>query len=133
MDVYGNGNCFYRAISVCLHGSQAQLNIRQNVAEHMLIHGKNIFHHVRPVLDDISIKKRADSIGNANVWAGQDAILTTADYLNRDIHVNMACIKSSPEVHSPALCIVNFPPLTVAFFEPGHYKAVLSINEHLNI
>ena len=71
VDIYSDGNCFYGAISVFLHGSQAQHNkIRQNVAGHMLIHGKNIFQYVRLVVDDISIKKHADSIGTASVWAG---------------------------------------------------------------
>ena len=36
-DVIGNGNCFYRAISVSLHGNQSKhTEIRQYVAKHVL-------------------------------------------------------------------------------------------------
>ena len=82
------------------------------MAAHMLIHGKNFFQYVGPVLDDISIKKRAASIGTAGVWAGPDAIFATADYLNRELHVYMARNNSSPEVQSPALCVASLPPLS---------------------
>lgn len=60
-------------------------------------------------------------------WAGEEALLAAANYLNRDIHVYkyVSVPEASPDVYH-ATFATKHPPIAVAFYEPGHYQAVFS-------
>jgi hypothetical protein len=69
------------------------------------------------------ILQRAAHISQDKVWAGEDAILTAADFLRRPIHVYIAAEQSSPLVYS--VCESSLTPILLCFMEPGHYQAVV--------
>ena len=63
-------------------------------------------------------------------WAGEEAILAAADFLKSEVHVYIATAASSPLVNKPtsvAASGVSNRPVSIAFYEPGHYKSVVSI------
>jgi OTU-like cysteine protease len=133
INVEGDGNCFYRAISVGLYGTESHCNtLRKSVALHMLDHGERIFAKagVGPV-DSVSLHNASSNISQDFSWAGQDAILAAADLLNRDIYVYVSGDHCSPIVHSPT-SLPCLQPIQIAFFEPGHYRAVLPASESLS-
>ncbi len=129
IDVAGDGNCFFRAVSMNLFGSEDHhSNLRQSVTSYMV---RNI--SSPSSIDDMaSCKQRAQCISQDGVWIGEDTIPITASYLQRDIHVYIATKRASPLVYSSGSSAL--PPVLLAFFEPGHYRAVATDNttSHLN-
>ena len=88
-EVDGDGNCFYRAISVGLYGNQLKhAELRKSVAEHVRSSYERIFSSVDATAGDSEAAcKCADDITSDGTWAAEDAILATADFLQRDIIV----------------------------------------------
>ncbi len=66
--------------------------------------------------------KHMSSISTVGTWVGEDVILAAANYLSRPIYVYTAAESSSPLIYSPSKCLHEF--ISVAFYEPGHYRAV---------
>ena len=81
-------------------------------------------------VDDISLKKSAYAVETDGTWVGQDAILATADYLQRDVNIYVASSQFSPVFHPRVTCKVTLPPINMAFYEPGHYMAVSCMTQH---
>ncbi len=127
VSIIGDGNCFFRSISMCIYGDQSQhKELRNNVANHVLASGKEIFTHVKDIiLGDESIRKSADAIRVDCSWVGEDAILATADYLKRNISIFLSSTIVSPITYYPSSCTSVRPPVRVAFYEPEHYAAVV--------
>ena len=73
---------------------------------------------------DESIRKSADAIKIICSWAGEDAIMATADYLKRNISIFVSSAIVSPIIYYPSCTCVG-PPLRIAFYEPGHYVTVI--------
>ena len=65
-------------------------------------------------------------ISSDGVWVGEDIITTAANHLQRNICVYMSTSSTSPLVYSPQTAYSMLPPLRIAFYEPGHFKAVLN-------
>ena len=85
INVIGDGNCFFQAISVCGYSNQSRYKeLRANVASHMLAEGKKIVARINLAgSGDDSIRKSADVIKSDDSWVGEDAILAAADYLRQ--------------------------------------------------
>ncbi len=122
-DVRGDGNCFFRSLSVCLHGHENEHSLlRKDIANHMKINVDS-----SSILNGTVIQHIVD-VGTDGVWAGEDVIVASADYLCRDIQVFLATDKSSPRTYCPTTCISSLPSLRIAYYEPGHYVPVFSMN-----
>jgi hypothetical protein len=128
--VIGDGNCFYRAVCVAINGSQdSHASLRKQLADYV---------SSLPASSDacVPLKRLAADIQKAGSWAGEDVILATANFLQRPLHVYCASGITSPMVYTPEqsitrpqpLHIVNkstSTPINIAFYEPGHYQAVI--------
>ena len=132
MDVQGDGNCFFRAVSVCVYGDQTHhISLHTSVARHIQVMGRPIFIRAGITdVDDVSLKKSAHAVEADGTWVGQDAILATADYLQRDVNIYVASSQFSPVVHPPVTCKVTLPSINMAFYERGHYMAVSCMTQH---
>lgn len=131
-EVIGDGNCFYRAISVSLYGSQLRhAELRKSVAEHVLRNYERIFVSAGVTSGDReAARKCAESISKDRTWAAEDAILATADYLQRDIIIFVSQIKRSPLTYTSNSSSLQQHPIMAAFYEPGHYRPVFEkLNE----
>jgi OTU domain-containing protein 3 len=127
VNVQGDGNCWFRAVSVNICGHENQHSeLRRLIANHM---------PRCKALRDLSgsdvetmrkCQQRASAMMRDKVWAGEDVILAAADYLQRDIHVFIAAEQASPLVYSAG--VTALPPVRIAFTEPGHYQAVLDMD-----
>ena len=64
-------------------------------------------------------------------WAGEESIVAAADYLHRPIHLYKYCSSSDmlPVIHSPKNNNIKYSPIFLAFYEPGHYKSVINVNQ----
>ena len=82
--VLPDGNCFFRSLSFCLHGSEKQHSItRADIVAHINANrGK-----YEPILFSGSIEDHVERMVKSCVWATQVEIQAAADYYNRDIYV----------------------------------------------
>ena len=85
INVIGEENCFFRAISVCVYGNQSRYKeLRANVVSHILADRKKIFARINfSKSGDNAIRKSADAIKLDGSWVGEDATLAAADYLRQ--------------------------------------------------
>jgi hypothetical protein len=59
---------------------------------------------------------------------GEEAIIALSNMCQREVHVYTAHVE--PLVYKPVSGIVKGEPVLLAFFEPGHYRAVLRNGDH---
>ncbi len=120
IDVNGDGNCFYRAVSVGLHGhEEAHADIRQSVARDIRNKAASA-----PLSSRATLLRRADEVSRNKSWPGEDVVYATAVCLKRVIHVYVAGGSATPLSYEPTIKPINSSPLTLALYEPGHYRAV---------
>ena len=80
----------------------------------------------------------SSNIINDGVWIGEDGIIAAAMFLSREIYVFMAVDRISPIVYPKVKTEWNSASIKVAFYEPGHHRAVcdelptISTNNVLN-
>ena len=129
VDVAGDGNCYFRALSFCIHGNQrSHASLRALIASHVKRQAETA-----ATEDKATLLKRAGDIATDRFWPGEDIVLATAFCLQRAIVVYVTHGSSSPFTYSP-LTASSKPPLTLAFFEPGHYMAVVPIaSTHIKV
>ena len=101
IDVVGDDNCFFRAVSVnIVHHGQDHSAIRQSVAVHMEQLSRATF----VSLNAESLLQRAAEVRKCSIWASEDIILATANYLKQDIHVITAS-----KTTAPLVCSLSIP------------------------
>ena len=79
--------------------------------------------------DAATARRRIDEIATEGNWVGEDVILAMADYLQRQICVFFASDTASSLTYSPTAfdtCSVVNDLICIAFYEPGHFRAVAS-------
>jgi hypothetical protein len=57
------------------------------------------------------------------VAVGEDAIVALANVCRREVHVYMAYADTL--IYRPTDGIITNNPVSIVFFEPGHYRAIL--------
>ena len=120
MDVIGDGNGLFRALSVVLYGRQGEFSVlHQSVVEHL----KESL-STSPTANDVH--KYLFDMSSEGVWVGEDIIATAVDHVQRNIYVYMSTSSTSPLVYSLQTADSMLPQLRIAFYEPGHFKAVLN-------
>ncbi len=125
----GDGNCYYRAVCVGVYGKQdAYASLRKSLADYVILQQKDV-----SAVSSESLKRLAADIQMDGSWAGEDVILATANYLRRPLHVYCASRATSPLIYSPDEPF-PFPvsPILLAFFEPGHFRAVVRNDDVIN-
>ena len=132
-DVLGDGNCLFRAVSFCVFASQDRHGLlRHQAAEWVEKHGN-------PVLvdglslspdDGLSMQDHLRSLRSEGTSVGEDAIIALSHVLNRNIIVYIAGCE--PLVYKPSVLnglevCSQEPSISLAFYEPGHFKAVVPL------
>ena len=97
-DVAGDGNCLFRALSVCLYDKEDEhCNLRQNIVQHiytLAALGDSLPGVSMDVTDKV-VSKQLNEMKKDGCWAGEDIIPVAASYLQRVIHVYTFTTKSS--------------------------------------
>jgi hypothetical protein len=142
-DVIGDGNCFFRSISVGICGDQSlHTDLRRRTATHMATNYASLFNTTgMSSVDAESVHRCVARIERANTEVGEECILTAADLLRRPIHVykfvKPGSSGTSPTVYAPTTGTAAHAPIALAFYEPGHYCAVLPasslVTDNLNL
>jgi hypothetical protein len=133
IDIVGDGNCFYRALAFGLHGGESHhIRLRQITARHFdaqfqVIFGSNNL----TATDKDAIHRRSLVLATDREEVGEEAIKTAADWMQSSIEVYTSSAKEPPLTYLPApRCSCYQPlnqPLRIAFYEPGHYRAVVKM------
>jgi hypothetical protein len=99
--------------------------LRQQVASHIEASGVLLSGLLDTSPDDgKTFRDHIAALRNNGVEAGQDAILAISEVCQREVHVYMAYMQ--PEKYCPSNGVVSGEPIRIAFYEPGHYRAVVS-------
>ena len=121
IDVAGDGNCHFRAFSFCNSRNQRKhKSLRALIASYV-----NRQAEAAAPEDKGTLFKCASDSATNGFWPVEDIVLATTNCLQRAIVVYVAHAASSPLTYSP-MTAPSKPSLTLAFFEPGHCKAVIS-------
>ena len=88
-DVIGDGNCFYRALALGLHGDESHhFRLRQITARHFDAQFQVIFGSNRlTAADKDAIHRRSLVLATDRKEVGEEAIKTAADWMQRSIEV----------------------------------------------
>ena len=138
VNVAGDGNCFYRALSLSLHGHEDEhTELRRLIADHLTRNYNSIFNVSNNFThaDNNSIEQHIQRMRLNGVWAGEEAILAAADFLQRELHVfkYVTSAVASPTVYTPASGSCLGSPLRIAFLEPGHFHAVFDDTNYCDV
>ena len=114
-------------MAICLYGDQ--LRHAQLRAAVVLLMKSKMEAECQLTGDVVTTGRRIDEIATDGNWVGEDVILAMAEYLQRQICVFFASDTASPLIYSPTASdtssVVN-DPIRIAFYEPGHFRAVAS-------
>ena len=125
VDVAGDGNRLFRAAALLLEGSEiSHASLRQRVANHKEASG-NIFGGLATESPDdgISFIEHIKCLRTVGCSVGENAIMALESVCNRDVIVFIA--DAEPLTYSPPNSLCKVAPLLLAFYESGHYQAVL--------
>jgi OTU domain-containing protein 5 len=130
-DVDGDGNCLFRAVSYAISGSESgHKSLRASAASFIESSGSILggLLHTSPD-DNSSFTAHLANLRSLGNSVGEDAIIALAEVTQREIHVYAAYV--NPLIYRPTNLKCDQEPVRIAFYEPGHYKAVLhSQQEH---
>ena len=132
VNVEGDRNCFFWALSLCMVGYQRNhIALRQAAAKYIASCVT-----CSSSADYVALRKHAADVMKGGTWVGEDVILAMAECLERQMHVFMYVDSngSSPKIYSLSTDSTKQAPLRIALYEPGHYRSVVDINStpHLN-
>jgi hypothetical protein len=102
--------------------------LRHAISSHMEVNSIKIFKLQNANPADIeAMKLCAQKMRVNGEYAGEEALITAAHYLERDIHVfkYTTIATASPHIYASPVVSGNLP-IALAFYEPGHYRAVFN-------
>ena len=135
VNVAGDGNCFFRAVSFNLFGDEYQHSELRKVVCNKMLYDADVTaaSDASPADSDFIsvIHSHIASMGRDITEVGEDVIAATAEHFQREIHLYFASVIGSPRVFFPSLESFGpwFSPILLAFYEPGHFKAVAKIQD----
>lgn len=126
IDVKGDGNCFYRALSVCLTGKEDDyVMLRQLTVDYLASISADDLANISPALA-AQLRHQLDDAGRDGAYVGEAMIPVVASWLGRTICVyNGTGYEPTRPYHPQHVTVMTSSPLSIAFYEPGHYRAVL--------
>ena len=127
VDVVADGNCFFRSASCILYGNENNHSLlRECVASHIEQSGCLLNGIVNEFPDDgLSFLAHVKSIRSNGHSVGVDAAIALANVVGRSVIIHIA--DAEPQIFAPETP-TNDTPIQLAFLEPGHYRAVVSVN-----
>lgn len=87
--VKGDGNCFYRAVSLFIHGKEDEFGLIRNNVLGYLIDKKNQYQMILG-LSNTEWTRLVENTGKNGSWAGDPEISATSEWLNVTIKVRQA-------------------------------------------
>jgi hypothetical protein len=133
IDVLGDGNCFYRAACYGLYGCDTwHADLRRRNAEYVMQAGSLLEGLVSAANNTELFSKYVEAMLTDGESVGEEAVVALTNVCKREVHIFTAHV--GPIVYKPANDDVSGEPVSLAFFEPGHYRAVVPVNvtSHLN-
>ena len=121
--VSGDGNCLFRALSVSIYVHEFNYSFfHSTVVQYILEHAACVASK-----DAEACRKLANTVAQEGRWVGEDVFPFAAIYLKVDIQLYLASDSMSPILYSSGLpgCTL----VMIAFYEPGHYKAVKTVSK----
>jgi OTU domain-containing protein 3 len=124
VDVSADGNCFFRAASYVKDGDDARHGqLRCQVASYIESSGSILDGLLDVSPDDgKTFSEHIQAIRTDGEAVGEDAIEALCEICRCEVIIYIAY--AEPRVYKPNVDAIR-PPIRLAFFEPGHYRAVV--------
>ena len=124
VDVADDGNCFFRAASYVLYGTQNyHAQLRQQVASKIEEGGSILEGIVDQFPDDgLDFAAHVKDMRTNGRSVGVDAAIALSSLFQRKVVIYIAY--GEPQVFTPTEELIE-APIVLAKFEPGHYRAVV--------
>ena len=126
VDVTPDGNCFFRAAAYSLWGSEENFAMLREQVATWVEKTYNILGGLMPYSPDdgLHFHEHVKVLRFDGKAVGEDAIIDLTNIYKRSIYVYIA--SSEPVIYRPTdgCNATTSLPIRVAFFEPGHYRAV---------
>jgi hypothetical protein len=130
IDVCGDGNCFFRALSMCLIGSENDhQKLRKDIVQHMA-HECGPSHNPESETE-VSLRQYLNYISRDGKYVGEDVVKAASSFLGRVVHIYTGTGNDWPCTYRPTAhtSSLQAPPVALAFYEPGHYRAALKASD----
>ena len=131
VDVSGDRNCFFRAASLILTGSEdTHALLRGQVAAYIELNGC-ILNGVTDISpnDGESFAKHVSNLRTIGCPVGEDAALALAGICHGDVIIHISY--AEPRRYSPPDGHVIGVPICLTFLHPGHYRAVVPMARNI--
>ena len=137
LDVKGDGNCFFRALAVCLTGTENDHSrLQANIIQYMAADNNESVVNAGNTADANHVREHIIGIGRDSVWVRDEVAPAATSYIGRNIYIYFAIGKSWPRIYLSldGETVSSTLPVKLAFYEPGYYKAMLHSQavQHLN-
>ena len=126
VDICGDGNCFFRSLSICMYANEKNHGmLRKKIVQYMIDDcymsaDQLCADDKKEILQQLYLLRKNGS------WVGEDVIVAAATYLKQTVKVYSAAGNSPLLIYDPLGVTTSDSALPLAFFETGHYKAALS-------
>ena len=132
INVLGDGNCFFRSVSVSLIGSENDhAMLRKSIVQFMSNEAASIIGYCdTPAAKQV--RHCLQNLSRDGVWASEEVLRAAASYLCCAIHVYSGIGITWPLVYQPVgkATVTSSLPVILAFYEPGYYMAALRTQEN---
>ena len=123
INVSGDGNCLFHALSVSFYGHKFNYSfLRSTVAQHILDHAACV-----ATKDAKACRKLANTVAQEGRWVGEDVLPFAAICLKVDIQLYLAIDSMSPILYSSGL--PGCTTVMTAFYESGHYNTLKTVSK----
>jgi hypothetical protein len=130
IDVCGDGNCFFRALSVCLTGSEnGHQKLRKDIVQHMA-HECGLTDNPEQE-SEASLRQYLNYISRDGKYVGEDVVKAASSFLRRVVYIYTGTGNDWPCAYHPTMrkSLPQASPVALAFYEPGHYRAALKASD----
>ena len=128
MNFTGDGNCYLRALSICLFGHERGHMALRQVIMRQLSTASSILAGFIVTDDDLQnevICTHLVQLKKCGTWVREN-IIDAAISLQSNFHVYTGCGINSPIVyHAPYIDAITKSNILLSYYEPGHYIAVI--------
>ena len=132
IDVISDGNCLFRTVSKVIYGSKNRHGYSHQQAANIVAESGCILDGLidKSPGNNHSLAEHLKIIRTPGKAVGEDMIIALAKFSKCCIKVHIA--HSEPLIYQPLTSIVSDCSVNIVFYESGHYRAVLPIDNACN-
>jgi hypothetical protein len=128
IQIAGDGNCLFRAISHQLYVTQERhVELRQAVVDHIILHSERYRQHVE--VDGVLLLDYARQMAQQGCWGGELEIRAIEEIIDRKIHVHEyidnGTLQQRRVSFDEDLLLPGVQPLRLSYHGGSHYNSLV--------